>query len=1037
MSVLSIVTKSLGAVLLLIPLTLNNAIAADCVSLAKDAEQTQAEAKRLQDLNEILTKLVSGTKIPDAPLTELFSVDITHASAVARRLAELEDELQNGTSKLTPVGAELLAACPVEGQQADLAKHALNAASEENARLRIAFYKQPASVRISLVSRQDLVDELKASQVKLTSEIEAQKQAKTLAKTKEIEETAGLQNLIDRDAKDLAAAKIQLEGAKADLAEFHGEWLRRVQEVVVEQKQAAEEVVLLSGRSMSAVTEADKRKVYLTVVPLWRRLIDSSFRVFDMAYNVHELPTLPTQPKALLERLSNTPAAKEYLDSYLDAEASFKKFAIDFKTESRVLADKQYHIQSQAAALRAQLYESVEDDPALEVQLPFDDLILDYWREIRSIPNRAVGLAYTKFLSYKSGINGNFASTLALARDIFVLLLVLSIPVVALFSLRRATHLIDRLRVKLAKNRKGTLDYALWLHRITPYLPWLTSLLAIKITQNLLAASTLEELTSVFEIAAFFLYYRMFRLIVRDVYHGLRLRIDMPRDLKANELIEGTAKLVGRFFLVASIILFTTRLAVGEVLVYGIVLSATKFLGIIVLAVAVRRWDFIIEPLAKTIFSPAVAERMARLCRGRFAVAFCLPILIVILARLAIARISDFLETFDASKRIIAKIYRRRIQARASEVEEADRIRDRDLPDEYKQLFVLDGLADIGRWTSGNDQELTQVKAEIDAWLSNDSAEQSTAIYGEKGSGKTALLAKIAATYPNLETIKVNIPAKTTTREACRKVIQDAFHLDAGEDLVPGLIRHCQKNSKVRTVVLIDDAHNLFLSSVGGLDGYEELVSIMNSEPAEIFWCLAFNIHAWTFLQGYYRNNQHIRSFTKLAPWSDDEISELILSRQKTTPFRLIFDQTIMSAQPSNVEDDKAYAEKQFFRLLWEQSKGNPRIAMQFWLTAVHLEGSRRLRVTLPEEPDVRVLERLSDDDCFVYAAIARHENLAEAEIARTLKVPLPSVALALKFGLENSLLTTASDRRFRLDPQWHNYVVAHLKKKNFLYGIE
>jgi hypothetical protein len=1012
---------------------------AECRPAHSELEVLTAEAERLASANAILADLLAGKRVPEPPLRMLFSIDVSSQEQVELQRRELdvslEQEKASSTLRLTP---EALQSCPPLRSALEAKAEAVGAARAENSRLKLDFLRQPDDVRRNLVSQQGILDDLRASQRQLASEVETQKKARDQAKLDEQKAAQRAEESTDRGEKDLAAAAAQLEAARGDIAAFHARWLENLRDLVEHQRAAAEQLVVLSGRSLAADTVTRRIALYSEVLPLWRRLTDEGLLIFDMALNVDGLPTLPARPSDLLARLAGTPQASQYEASYAEAERSREKFVADFTAESRALADKQYHIQDQAAILRAKLYQQLCGETAFSRALSIDEVVHDVVREIRAIPYRASGRLYAKYLGYKAGLNGTLQGALVIGRDAAALLLVPLIPLAALLLLRRTIVVLDRLRVKLATGPDSRRELALLLHRVTPYLPWATCLLALWLTKSLVTVTDLSELAALFDLARYFVYYRVFRLLVRDVFDALRLRLEMARDAKSSALIDGTATLVGRFFLVAAMILHVTELAVGRALVYGYVVELARVLGLLVLAIAAQRWSFVIEPLARSVLPTSQGAWVARQCSGARAYIACLPALLGLFVSMAATRLLRLISDLDTAKRISAKLYRRRVESRAAEAEGARQRANAQLPEDYLRLFLDDGLDDLTQWCSGNDQELGAIKRQIDEWLCGVSAEQSTAIYGEKGVGKTTVLQRLARDYAGkVQVVNLEIPPKILTRESCRSLLAGALGLAHDADLAAALVAPERESNAARTLVLVDDAHNLFLGTVGAFEAYLELMDIVNSETSSIFWCLTFNEHAWTFLRGYFTSNQHIRAANRLLPWSDAEISELILGKHRQSGLRLRFDQAILAAQSSSLDRGGTYAEQQFFRLLWEQAKGNPRVAMSHWLTALSPLRPGCLRVSLPPELNAKVLDRLSDDACFVYAAIARHESLTSRELVRVLDVPLAAVSLALKAGIETGLVLRCAERRHWLNPDWHNHVIAHLKRKNFLYGFD
>ena len=892
------------------------------------------------------------------------------------------------------------------------------------------------TTRAVLDSRQDLLEGLREDERRIDGEQETQALAREQAQSGQEEATRQLEGTLDQGEKDLAAEKIKLERARFGLAKFHEEWLRELKRVIGAQASDAEELLRLEGSLEAGAIGPERLKLHEMIVALWRRLTDSGLRVFRMAFDSQSLPRLPPRPKALLANLRN-PSALAYETAYAAAEADLLRLVTLYKDDTRSAWDQHYRLMSQASQLRSASYASLPPR-ALET-LPLELMAGDVLREIKSIPYRIVGLGYAKYLSYRHTLNLGVKGFLSLAYEFLVWSLILLMPAGTVRLFRRLIRAIDRLRADLVKSRyrsQGRLTTALWLRYLTPYIPWLTGVLALWILALLLDSTAFQELKRGLPIILYFVAYRLFRLMARDLYQGMRTLVGFRGDPRGLVLIEGTASLVGRFFLSALVLLYITELAVGRVLVYALVSVLMRVFGLLVTALAARRWDFVLVPVIEATWPPWLAKPVARACRGPWALAFCLPAFLALILSLSLARLIQGILAFDMAKRLAARLYRHRVKARGNvnAVHEAA-VASAALPESYTSRFTGSDSYSAHASIEANATALAAINLEIREWSSALSGEQSVALVGEEGLGKTVLLERLAHDHSDMRVIRISVPAKTTTAAALNAILTAAFGFKDDEDFVTQAQVEAGKDG-LRTLVLVDTAQNLFLGTVNGFAAYLELIRILNAQLPWIFWCFAFTEHAWTFLEGYFARNQYIRTTVRLRPWSDEAIMELILGRHASTGLRLTYDQVILATETTSGPAD-TYAERQFFRLLWEQSRGNPRVAMHLWLKSLRSEAQGVLHVGLPQELNWSALERLKDDSCFTYAAIARHESLSRQEIVEILNIQPPAVTLALKLGAELGLLEQSQSRRYRLTAQGYHAAVSYLKGKNFLYGYD
>jgi len=315
--------------------------------------------------------------------------------------------------------------------------------------------------------------------------------------------------------------------------------------------------------------------------------------------------------------------------------------------------------------------------------------------------------------------------------------------------------------------------------------------------------------------------------------------------------------------------------------------------------------------------------------------------------------------------------------------------------------------------------------------------DQSLAIYGEKGIGKTTLLDRIEKQFTEQKTIRISIPTKIWQKEELNSFFAKELGLEETESLKKSILEFNKKQTG-KTLILIDDAQNLFLGKYGGFEAFREFVTLVNLKTDKLFWCSSFNEYSWSYIKGVMGSAQYLRTEVFLGGWTDDAIRELILTKHKQSDYKLSYDQIIMASRSStNQSEAVSEAEEQFFRLLWEQSNGNPRVALFLWVNCLIPKGSNTLKVSLPERPKPEKLSFLDDNAWFVLAAIAKHENLTRNEAAATTSLEWAQVAHAIKICLEKGLLHRNEENRYRLHFQYQYDLIKQLRAKNFIYGIE
>jgi len=200
---------------------------------------------------------------------------------------------------------------------------------------------------------------------------------------------------------------------------------------------------------------------------------------------------------------------------------------------------------------------------------------------------------------------------------------------------------------------------------------------------------------------------------------------------------------------------------------------------------------------------------------------------------------------------------------------------------------------------------------------------------------------------------------------------------------------------------------------------------------------LVFNSFTWRFLNESRGRVHYFRQVLPIPKWSSEEIEKMIRLRNKKTGYDLRFDEVLLSDARSNSNGFSLVEEADgYFRLLWESSGGNPRIAAHLWLSSLRLISEKTLGVGLFSEPSVAVLSDLQDELVFCLAAICQHENLSHQELALVLNTSDGFARFAIQFLNEAGFIepkASAADRS-TLGPKYYRAVLRSLRNKHLLF---
>ncbi len=678
------------------------------------------------------------------------------------------------------------------------------------------------------------------------------------------------------------------------------------------------------------------------------------------------------------------------------------------------------------------------------LSLSTSQFIQDSLFELKIIPQRWIRIFEVKYqaIQEKGKENkGAYHLIRSLLPEILSTLLFILLPLLVLKLNSYLLKTMENVREDLSNPYRFTPTrrrMAIILQRVGPFIPLLLSILALNVFSGVIRKTIVAELDLLIPFILYYLYYKIFRQLVLNLFIVFSEDLQLNRGRQIRAKIYSAAKALGRFFFAALLSLHLVSSVAGKGLLYQELYLLLWVCGAILYIWLVRSWSPEIDHQAKKAFTGKILafyEKATSVAILNFIIR-TITFLYLLLLPLFRELKEKFLEV-GVGKAIFSKVFQRKLESN----ENLKGHEEAKLPEEYKEWFGLSKDDDDALWIKSKNQRLDEITSEVDEWLKDLSEEHSLAIYGDKGIGKTQIIRHLEKELQGHElkpeVIVASVPPKITSKN---EVFKFLGNLVAGEALadVFGLLDFDKKlvEEDKKLVVILDDAHNFFLTHFGGLKGIEAFFEALNLRTDNIFWVAAFNTYSWAYLEQVFHKNKYFRTVFRLKGFNDEELQEYILKRHERSGYSLSYADIIRAVKTKSATGgDFSYVENMFFRLLWDQSQGNPELAEKLWLRALKPLYGKRLKVGLPLTHDLSVLKGLADEAFFVFAALMRHENLTTNEFIQVTDMKEGLVRHSLRIGLENNFIKrdeTSKRYSFLVEGQYH--VLNILKAKNFVY---
>lgn len=1009
--------------------------ASDCSSTEKTNSDLANRIATLESISKDLQRLHAG-ELTHTSMEALFTVNLDDQSAVEKRVSYLQSIVGDDASETPVVKSEVSKTPCLTDSKADKEKFKQLADLEENvAEQRLSFLILPTERRIALIQIQEQARFHKEALKNIKSEKKnATKQAVVVDQNlKEAEHQA--QKASTSALRDIASERAILETVRKDIADLTLLWTNVLEKSAEENKQLS----TLVSRESSVLTrhDADVKEYkgsYELVLPPWRKLVDELLKSMLSSQSRKEIPSLPTVNKTVIDEQTES-AVKEYNDAY--AAASKERDALlvlQERMQSEVEKPK-YRLFLTTGRLRAQLLNQVLDQGDRSALKLNSDYTGDLARELRLIPYRPIVLIQNYSYTVRELMSKGISGLVVLARSFLLLVFFFVLPFLVYSLLNRFSVFLDEYRNKLVRTqiRKGGKNKtALWIKRINPYLPWLMMFIATRAARSVVVGTFLEDLAAILPYFEYFFFYRIFKIALRSSVVSATSSLDILRNSSQDlsNKIESTGVFIGIFFLISAYLLQVAETVARKALFYHLLLSGIYWLTPIVLAVAAYWWRKETAVSCNRDLPKYLAKKCADLCCGKSAIIFCLPVTLLLIVTQILKRLYALVSEIDSAKRISAQLFRRKLESAANTAKKSIS-NVQPIDPEYLSYFDFYKIAEEEFLITPSNIPFDEIQGTISSWVNGTSKSHALAIQGDKGVGKSSTLRKIADNNSSIDTHYLSIPRKIVHADEWLAYLGEQI----GADLSGGVASLSTLDSKIsKKIIIIDECQNLFLGYPGGFDAFYQFAKLLTTSTKNVFWCVALNKYSWVYLKAVTLGSQYFGRTFPIGEWSDADIRDLILIRHEKSGYDLEFDPIIFAMDRQDGGDSSDYIQERFFQLLWEQSRGNPRIAMKMWLSSLTQKHGKSLKVGLPALSPINPLAGLTDEEKFVVSSIVRHENLTAEECLVTTNLSEGSVSHALQVGREKGFLNLNEVGQYRVKPDWQVAITQQLLGKNYLY---
>jgi len=353
------------------------------------------------------------------------------------------------------------------------------------------------------------------------------------------------------------------------------------------------------------------------------------------------------------------------------------------------------------------------------------------------------------------------------------------------------------------------------------------------------------------------------------------------------------------------------------------------------------------------------------------------------------------------------------------------------LPVIYKRLYAIEPLNDMILF-EGRNKEIERISKAYHAWL--DGKYSSVLLTAEKWSGMTSLINYAIKNVkfnnvPIRKELKFNDPNPQSLLYGFSELLEE--ELNDKQAIIDYL------NSGKKRIIIIENLQKLFLREMHGQMALVEFVDIMTATQKNVFWIGSMSIYTFNYLEKSLKMSAFFSYHIPLEPLSDDEISQLIIKRNRISGFKIKFEALEKDAHDKkfkklNETERQQFLKDRFFKELNSFAKSNISMALMFWLLSTKKVDEQTIIIRNFKKPDLSFLASLKMDRVFVLQALIMHDGLKQEQVANVLSYNFTKSKFLLLELLEDGVLIE-KEGQYLVNPIIYRNTVQLLKSRNLL----
>jgi hypothetical protein len=355
------------------------------------------------------------------------------------------------------------------------------------------------------------------------------------------------------------------------------------------------------------------------------------------------------------------------------------------------------------------------------------------------------------------------------------------------------------------------------------------------------------------------------------------------------------------------------------------------------------------------------------------------------------------------------------------------------LPYVYQRLFRIEPLEEE-KFYEPRIREVENIELAINNWRRGHYAP--VVIVGEKGSGITTTVNLLKKNViMGEEVIHMDARKTTESEKDLLRLFSPVFNSNFTD--YSQIIKYL--NSSInKKIIILENVHHLFIRTVGGFRIFKSLFEIISSTNSNIFWIVTSNLYAWNYFERVLNIGDYFSYIIKLLPFTDEQIVEIILKRNRVSGFNINFEPSAEDLKNKNFlklndPERQKYLKEKYFSELNRFARSNLSISLYFWMRSTREVKNDIITIGSLEGLDFSFLQDLSEEKIFTLYALLIHDGLNVEQHALVFNQSEEKSRLNLLLLTDDGIITKTKNG-YMINPLLYRQTVSLLQSKNILH---